>query len=147
MSRTIKFRAWLKIEQRMYPVVGMLFSLVMLAPSENTLGGIPVDDVELMQFTGLKDKHGCEVYEGDIVRDDRWDFTPFEVRWGAGQNEFLGGQVGWILDDARFGPVPHIVNELTAYGEVNDPHREDYYPGEVIGNIYEHPELLKASAP
>ena len=70
--------------------------------------------VELMQFTGLLDKNGKEIYEGDILKyRGKLSFNdpPFVVEW---QN-----------DDARW---------------------TEFYPSnnfEVIGNIYENPELLK----
>jgi uncharacterized phage protein (TIGR01671 family) len=65
--REIKFRAWDKIEGKMWrPIVG--HDGVLMA--SNQLGGYvsyPANQDPLMQYTGLKDKNGVEIYEGDVV--------------------------------------------------------------------------------
>ena len=70
-------------------------------------------DFILMQFTGLHDKNGKEIYEGDIVCNEGFKE---EVKW----NEFYG----WVVSDEQM------------LGEVN------FARIEVIGNIYENKELL-----
>jgi uncharacterized phage protein (TIGR01671 family) len=76
--------------------------------------------VELMQFTGLKDKNGKEIYEGDIVKYDFAGEYIEEVKWGNWKDEQLGGS-GFAL--------PYFFRE-----------GEDC---EVIGNVWENPELLE----
>lgn len=73
-----------------------------------------------MQFTGLTDKNGKEIYEGDILRISK-DLIE-EVEW-IDENNWLGAKC----------PVNGWVNHGSIYGE--DP--------EIIGNIYENPNLLK----
>lgn len=103
------------------------------------------EDAIVMQWTGLLDKNGREIYESDIVHSDWWHCN-LEVRWCDGKNEFLRCQVGWILDDEKLGPVCHI-EELTAHCELLEPPgREDYFNGVVIGNIYENSDLLKKAS-
>ena len=81
---------------------------------------------ELMQYTGLHDKNGVEIYEGDIVRS----FKPMVVRFGDAFYE--GGYMhpGFYLEDGR-----------------GDQYEDWSFRWdlelEVIGNIYEHPELLE----
>lgn len=79
---------------------------------------IAVEDTTVGQFTGLMDKNGNEIYEGDIYRYDNPDSIN-EVSYCAG-----GGFAGFDLT-----PAKHNENRLLDV--------------EVIGNIHDNPELLK----
>lgn len=79
------------------------------------------------QYTGLKDRNGREIYEGDIV-----DMRP---RYSQSRCiEYSDGQ--WICVDADFGWIPLIEDEQIG-DEMNGV--------EVIGNIHDNPELMKKS--
>lgn len=73
-------------------------------------------DIKLMQYTGLKDKNGKEIYEGDILRNYGNDIEDWVVSYEEGK--FIG-----IFDN--------VCEDLY---EIHD--------FEVIGNIYENPELI-----
>jgi len=92
----------------------------------------------LMQFTGLKDKNGKEIYEGDILKlgdEDKEPKTTFsEVYWCEYQSKFMHKR--------RFLTGGGSAGELNTWNNYLDGIKDlDFC--EVIGNIYENPELLK----
>ena len=126
--RDIKFRAWDEDLKRILKVKEIDFEhrIVTLEISESAIKKISFEDVELLQYTGLKDKGDKEIYEGDIfVRNNH----KFEVVWDS--TRFIG------LDNDRSGK---------GYCCCVDSHYKDGSSSvEVIGNIYENPELLEMS--
>ncbi len=117
--RKIKFRAWHRVSKKMFDVLsidldpefggvwkwGKAYHDHDTGEHEADKDFIVHDQIELMQFTGLKDKNGKEIYEGDILKA-----TPY----------YRNRPVLW--EDVVQGLVSS-----------ND---------EVIGNIYENPELV-----
>lgn len=93
------------------------------------------------QFTGLKDKSGKEIYEGDIVRASRrgygGEMSDSEVRWGKySDDEYVNGVECWVCGSAD-EPAP-----LSEAG-TPDTYGHSAFVVEVIGNIYENPDLLE----
>lgn len=110
--RELKFRAFDKKANVMSPVD---FTLERLW-SEN--GALTYKDFEIMQYTGLHDKNGVQIYEGDIVRCKigKGIIPVWAVVWNDNGAEWSKGY-----------------QKLSSYQKTT----------EVIGNIYENPELLK----
>jgi uncharacterized phage protein (TIGR01671 family) len=133
--RTIKFRAWDESIRRMCEVVSLDFrsnqARVRWYESETKQGEyyelLHSDNLILMQFTGLVDKDGKEIYEGDIITIDS-EFDKKHYKGNVYWNWKLGMFRMKSFDRESFFGVL-----------LTQPH----YEAKVIGNIFQNPELLK----
>ena len=118
MSREIKFRAWHEDAKDMvwFGLGENLFHALNIETNERFTLDL-TDGHPIMQYTGLKDNNGVEIYDGDILRGIAGNYV---VIWSASE---LG--CGW--KKIRGGSVTDIGTG---------------HESEVIGNIYETPELL-----
>lgn len=129
MNRAIKFRAWGGGAERKYFVHFNLDSVFedYVCDIDNCGQGSVDGDlihgkgniIAVQQFTGLLDKNGKEIYEGDVIRTER---CTFEV----------------VYQECEFGRTTG--NGIVSLNTVRDYEGEEL---EVIGNIYENPELVK----
>ena len=120
--REIKFRAWDKVHKKMLEpsnVGDMMFSY------GQNYDHIKSSDAFIMQYTGLKDKNGKEIYEGDLLLVD--ERRTVKVYW---HDELAMYDTKFISDNLP----SNFFNELR---NLSWKHRT-----EIIGNIYENPELL-----
>ena len=136
VMREIKFRAWDKEEKFMLQDIHSMYDgSCNHKETEERYGWISCfdsfidnDNYVVMQYTGLKNRNGTEIYEGDIIGFD--DCTSTESGYWEQQ---CTGVVEWCDETASF----EVSNRLSAESyEVLDECL-------VIGNIYENPELLK----
>lgn len=122
MNRVIKFRAWDKEEKKMYFDVQNNYDNI----REQTC--FQDNNLELMQYTGLKDKNGKEIYEGDILKTPR--NRKARVVFGNGAFWFVGFP---FYEKSFFDKQSKTWKSQNA---------EKW---EVIGNIHENPELLQTN--
>ena len=138
MKREIKFRAWCKGKHG-----NMTFSKPMMEYDVVLHSGAyasvesgwdihgTYQTVPIMQFTGLKDEHGKEIYEGDVVKCEMW--SPL---FGGKKNDDFEGinkivewdKDGWSPFNSRWPSGSSLMHSYTRFI--------------VIGNIYENKDLL-----
>lgn len=124
------FRAWVKGDKEMRPVYAIIYDdktvCVEESDDENPSCLLDFDDVILMQSTGLKDKNGKEIFEGDVAYNG---FRKIIVNYGKQTKE------------EEFGAINEYVGfNLTLACGYPEAVPINY---EIVGNIYENPELLK----
>lgn len=140
--REIKYRAWLKNGKWMEDVVEINFYDKTISYIEDDYINTEqrwieeaFENIVLMQSTGLHDKNGTETYEGDILRLHNGKIrTVFRVKGGFAIESL-------DMDVGKYGkifccPINSLVDEQNA-GYIEDQ-------SEVIGNIYNNPELLES---
>lgn len=138
MNREIRFRAWDKDSgQMLYDVQDVYDSPYMPPKDENgkdvdkcvgqSFGDILSNPgMVVMQYTGLKDRHGKKIWEGDLIELD--GYGKGKVMFSEGMFQYVPLKGSWVIEPGvtckSFYPVTSC-------------------PVEVIGNVWETPELLK----
>ncbi len=123
----MKFRIWIKPQKVMRDLTAMRFGNINWYETYEKFWH-PDFDVCLMQFTGLKDCNGVEIYEGDLLFSCFSDSTIFKCYWDTNLFGFcLSKLINETLDavGCRISPLNSVLK--------------------VFGNIYEHQHLLEKS--
>lgn len=105
------------------------------------------DRFELMQFTGLHDKDGREIYEGDLF-EHKFGYMVFD----DAPHDEMGTECGVVvLEDGQFGVkipglgVYNLYDLLLREGHLDNMPKGDLFVMKIAGNIYENPELLEVT--
>jgi len=128
--REIKFRAWDKKFNIMCYTFPNLFYINLKGQVINTSVGDVSEDWVLQKYTGLKDKNGKEIYEGDIISLRICKLSKIEL------GRTMKAQVAYFELKAAFG----LKEAIRYFSNMLSIERRTI---EVLGNIYENPELLK----
>ncbi|HEW1434296.1 TPA: hypothetical protein VZ693_002121 [Streptococcus pneumoniae] len=140
---TPRYRAWIKTEKRMFfsddilaidyenkEIVTQQVYFENGLPDDRDIYCYDFDEIELMQSTGLKDKNGKEIFEGDIVRTTRFlgradeigDFYEYDKEFIGIVKQLEGS---WVIDTGS--------DAVCLWTEIEE--------NEIIGNIYENKEF------
>jgi uncharacterized phage protein (TIGR01671 family) len=123
--RIIKFRAWDKQRGKMSQWKNLLDYANYVSGGGNEVFKNP--DLLLMQFTGITDKDGKEIYEGDIVKQEKWV------------------SVGKYEETISIIKYKGVEFTCECIGEWEGSNADLNGNAEVIGNVWENPELLPNS--
>lgn len=128
-SRLLKFRAWDPVSKRMYPEFYLfgettcfdLISQWLMEATPEASSLMRMNDAVITQFTGLQDSKGKDIFDGDILQyqSHKPEFSKCIVRWTREEED---NHPGFVIHDS--------------YCQYGVP--------EIIGNIFENPELLQA---
>jgi uncharacterized phage protein (TIGR01671 family) len=149
MNREIKFRVWNGMSMQYNVVVGKAGAFYARIDPNDSACLSPTtkydDSVPVMQYTGQKDKNGRDVYEGDIVKIHRTYVRPFVNSEQKIDYKFIDNgeiEIGQIVLSGVSQKY------LVSYEHIRYDDTEDFdmpeHAIEVIGNIYENPELLNS---
>lgn len=123
--REFKMKAWLKKEKKMVAIIGIDFNYEYIRYTEDSnlfnenYKTAEFKDIELLQFTGLKDNGGQELYEADVIKF----------------NDGIDDIYGLISYDDEDGTY------RVSYENITEHLSEREGDFEIVGNIFENPDL------
>ena len=151
MSREIKFRAWISSDSKIAQVAKLEFvrDVEVVVWVGRRVGGESIFRLhpsKLMQFTGLQDKNGKDIYEGDVVlcpSGTLSDIRDVEIEGEVYKAYKPNPPIQYVISNMGYAFFLGTLEKPDYAGVLNHQHNKMHYDLEVIGNIYENPELLE----
>lgn len=130
----VRYRAWDSVKKEMFKdTFAITESGQVVVVEQESVASSPdyvfVDHLVIMQSTGLKDKNGKDIFEGDVLEIED-------------EGEVLGNaKLTWDKERAVFMIEAISVDDIAPFHEILS---DESYSYRVVGNVYENPELLEA---
>lgn len=148
MNREILFKAkrkdngkWVEGYYRRIPCMGMLEHYIMPRNPKNRMEQYAIDPDTICQYTGLTDKNGRKIWENDILRG-------YQYPYRSDGNDNYFAEVTWFENCPAFGiyTFKNPKSNVCGISEGNTEFMENWNSEdwEVIGNIFDNPDLLEA---
>lgn len=131
--RDLQFRAYIKDIKKIVDVYDIDFlqeTISFMNPCDTKYTCKKFNEIEFMQYTGLTDKNGTEIFEGDIVRINGW----WDVSGPAGYEKNMT-VVKYDNEVCGFTPMCNYDTDCGVFHSAEEC--------EVIGNVFDNPELLE----
>ncbi len=150
--KEVKYRAWDIVDEKWYNVVGLelkegKLSAVIVEEDGKIYKSLPNVDCILTQYTGKKDKNGVDIYEDDIGRCFKANHElAKDMEWTSGYSNAVIRNNGWgfYFDNINPEDYEFFYSPDGSRFHISDNIKlREYEECEVIGNIYENPELLE----
>nr|DAX73961.1 MAG TPA: YopX protein [Caudoviricetes sp.] len=147
----LKFRAWLKKEQKMDNYIDHISWLEdeLYCIGDGITYMVLAEDLVLMQSTGLKDKNGKEIFEGDILKfNDEWNeychegYVDGSVE-GINFVEVVRGEACFEFGKTKYPDSSLFILMEDEHLNFKDFIKSEDFEFEINGNVYENPELLE----
>jgi len=147
----LRFRAWLKKEQKMDNYIDHISWLEdeLYCIGDGITYMVLAEDLVLMQSTGLKDKNGKEIFEGDILKfNDEWNeychegYVDGSVE-GINFVEVVRGEACFEFGKTKYPDSSLFILMEDEHLNFKDFIKSEDFEFEINGNVYENPELLE----
>lgn len=138
-QREIKFRVWDMYHEEM--ITGNLeYHMSITGNAIDSRGVIGINPA--MQWTGLLDKHGNEIYEGDIIQlvNEAGELITVVCEYGVARREMKGSRIVEVDIPCFYFRLSNGLKTFPIVKNYTGKHDLELF--EIIGNIYENPELL-----